>query len=351
AQRISAQLQLVEFSGPHLTPEEGAYSPFDFLQVGLAARLEREFHFLLILTEVDLSASVQSYVLALPSQLTNIGIVSMMRLAPAYWGKQGGADVTAPRLATIMLHTLGHLLNLPHSPDRSNIMYDFRDVEALDGMKEISPEQVAMMERNLPLEAREEVGRGNLLRFAASRIVANRSSIFRAVLRANPLRLARHLPTMLTASFSLIIVLFFTAEIWDVATALALAALIIFSIISLAASTLLLYRSFALRAGSFRDRSLAESAVVTDAAIRLSVLLTMIVLYVVFFALSYTAAATFFPDPLKENWPTVDEATHVLDYIKLSMFLASMGVLAGSLGGSAERRNMVRHILFVDEES
>ena len=36
---------------------------------------------------------------------------------------------------------------------------------------------------------------------------------------------------------------------------------------------------------------------------------------------------------LMESWPGAGEATTGLDHLKLSLFLAAMGVLAGSLGG------------------
>jgi hypothetical protein len=40
-----------------------------------------------------------------------------------------------------------------------------------------------------------------------------------------------------------------------------------------------------------------------------------------------------------------------LDHAKLSIFVAALGVLAGSLGGRADSRDLVRSVLFVDEEA
>ena len=47
----------------------------------------------------------------------------------------------------------------------------------------------------------------------------------------------------------------------------------------------------------------------------------------------------------------VKSATRTLDHLKLSLFLASMGVLAGSLGGRSDSRDLVRSVLFLTEES
>jgi len=42
--------QSLAFAGPHLTPGAGNYSPLDFLEIGLAEKLERDLPFLLIVT-------------------------------------------------------------------------------------------------------------------------------------------------------------------------------------------------------------------------------------------------------------------------------------------------------------
>ena len=107
----------VAFAGPHLTPGAGNYAPLDFLEIGFAEKLERDLPFLLIVTEVDLSSSSLAYTLALPSPLTNIAVLSTRRLDPGFWGDAPDPGVTAARLATLMLHSFGHLVALRHEPD------------------------------------------------------------------------------------------------------------------------------------------------------------------------------------------------------------------------------------------
>lgn len=345
------QLNIFEFSGPHLVPVEGTYSPLDFLQLGLTEKLERRFNFLLLITEVDLSSSINSYVLALPSTLTNIGIITTKRLPPRFWSVEGEDAVTVHRLAALILHTLGHLLDLPHHPDPSNVMRDVTVVQELDEMRNITPEQIALMQRNLPTEARDQVTQSNRWRFTARQVWENREHIWRAVKRANPFRLVFRLPTMITAGLSVVIILFFTAEIWDVTTAVKPLALIIFSLIALASATIVLYRSFGIGTGSARQKAVLESKVVTTAATLLTLSLIVSLLYIGFFLIGFVGAATFFPDPLKTTWPTTDPATQVIDYARLGMFLGAMGVLTGSLGGSADTRKIIQRVLFVDEET
>ena len=345
------RVELLSFAGPHLTPAGGAYAPLDFLKVGMTEKLERNVHFLLIVTEVDLAATTLSYTLALPSQLTNIGVVSTKRLGPAFWGEEADEGVAVERLYRLLLHTFGHLLNLPHVDDPENVMYDFQDVEDLDAMVGLSEEQFGRMRRALPLEAHERTSRGGRWGFVWRTLGRDWRSVARAVVRANPLRLLARLPTMITAALSVIIVVFFSPEMWDVASTVELYQLVLFSGASLAVATFVLYRAFSFGPFLRRGRRVAESSVVTGAATLLSLLLTLLLLFAAFAGLTYLGIVTIFPRKLMETWPTVDPAVRALDHAKLSLFVAALGTLAGSLGGRADSRDLIRDVLFLDEET
>ncbi|MDT0577069.1 hypothetical protein RM533_12920 [Croceicoccus sp. F390] len=347
--------QTIGFAGPHLTPGAGNYAPLDFLEIALAEKLDRGLPFLLIVTEVDLSSSSLAYTLALPSQLTNIAILSTRRLSPAFWGDvaEGAADqaTTAARLAALMLHSFGHLVDLAHEPDRHNVMYRLEGVEDLDRMIELTPKQLATVRRVLPREAREKSARDHRLRFVLRTLVHDAGAIARAVVRANPFRLLTKMPTMLAAALSVIVVLLFSAETWDVAAAVSVPQIALFSLMCMAAAAFVLYRAFAFDALLSRDRRITQSSIVTTAATVLCLLLTLFVMFVFFGGLMYAVTLTVFPRPLMEAWPTDGAATTTLDHAKLSMFLAAMGVLAGSLGGRSDSRDLVRAVLFITEET
>ncbi len=345
------RVELLSFAGPHLTPAGGAYAPLDFLKVGMTEKLERDVHFLLIVTEVDLAATTLSYTLALPSQLTNIGVVSTKRLGPGFWGEEADEGVAVARLYRLLLHTFGHLLNLPHVKDPENVMYDFQDVEDLDAMAGLSEAQFERMRRALPLEAHERTSEGNRWGFIWQTLHRDWRSIAHAVVRANPLRLLARLPTMITAALSVIIVVFFSPEMWDVASTVELYQLVLFSGASLVVATFVLYRAFSFGPLLRRGRRVAESSVVTGAATLLSLLLTLLLLFAAFAGLAYLGILTIFPRKLMETWPTVDPAVRTLDHVKLSLFVAALGTLAGSLGGRADSRDLIRDVLFLDEET
>ena len=350
ADTLGIRVKLLAFEGPHLMPSAGTYATLDFLQIGMNEKLERGIHFLLIVTEVDLSTTTFSYTLALPSQLTNVGIISAKRLNPTFWGEEKNDSLVVKRLTTLLLHTFGHLLNLPTTKNPQNVMYDFADVEALAAMVHITDKQSQRMRQTLPQEAHERKSRNGHWKFILYTLVRDWRSIVRAVIRANPFHLVTKLPTMITAALSVIIVVFFSAEIWDVASAVELYQLALFSGVAVIAAVVLLYRAFAFSSVLSRGRVLAESTVVTNAATVLCLLLTMLLLFAIFVGLTYLATITIFPRKLMETWPTVDPAVRVLDHVKLSLFVAALGVLAGSLGGRADSKDLVRGVLFVNKE-
>lgn len=348
---LGVRVDLLAFEGPHLTPTAGAYAPLDFLQIGLTEKLERGVHFLLIVTEVDLAATTLSYTLALPSQLTNLAIVSTRRLDPAFWGDGRDDDAVVERLTVLLLHSFGHLLNLKHHDEADNAMRLVDSVEDLDGGAAFTEPQRTAMRTALPREAHERTSRGNHLGFVLSVLASDWRSLGAAVRRANPFRLATRLPTMVTAALSVLIVVFFSPEMWDVASTVELYQLLALSLLSVGASSAVLYQAFAFRGVLGRGRVLAESTVVTSAATLLTLVLTMLVLFLGFAALIYVGILTIFPRQLMETWPTVDPAVRTLDHVKMSLFVSALAVLAGSLGGRADSKTLVRAVLFVDEET
>jgi predicted Zn-dependent protease len=353
---LSLRVDLLAFDGPHLTPSAGTYAPLDFLHLGITEKLERRVPFLLIVTDADITASTLTYTVALPSQLTNVGLVSAKRLSPAFWGEKHDEEKTVDRLAALLVHTFGHLLNLEHAPDVGNAMYDVERVEDLDRMAEMTAAQRERMARNLRREAHEAVSPPRPSAWTRARLSArwtlgNLGSIGAAVARANPFRLTTRLPTLLTAGLSVIIVLFFSAEGWDVASTIGPVQLTAYSLAAVAAATAVLYKAFSFGQVLNRDRLLAESTVVTTVATAVALFAAMVLVYAFYFALTYVGTVTVFPHRLMATWPTVDPADRTADHVRLSAFLAAIGVLAGSLGGRADSKDVVRTVLFLDEET
>jgi hypothetical protein len=255
-----------------------------------------------------------------------------------------------------MFHTFGHLLNLDHHPDPANVMYDVAHVDELDLMTDVTPDRFAEISRQLPREARERISERGASRwsFILRMLGRNAGPIATAVGRANPARLVGRLPTMLAAALSIVIVLFFSPEMWDVASTVEFYQLMIFALGAIVASTFVLYRAFAFGNVLRRDRLLSESGVVTEAATIIALMLTMASLFALFalFAVAiYLGIVTIFPRRLMETWPTVDPAVRSIDHLELALLISGLGVLAGSLGGRVDGKALVQGVLFLDEET
>jgi len=347
-ERLELEVEVFEFAASPFRSTQAGYSPLDLLQVGLSEKANRNIHFLLIVLEADLITTSHVHRLFLPSKLTNIGLLSTRRLNPKFWGNADDIDTTTQRLTTLMLHTLGHILELTHEADPKNIMYSLQSIGDLDAMHTITDDQIEQMNEMIPLEAHEEVADKSKLGFVVKHIFSNIRIIAETVREANPFALAFKLSTVMTAAFSVIIILFFTAEIWDVAGALEFAPLVLFSVIALASSTAVYYSVFKI-GSNYRRSRLGESRVIIIVSVIITLLMVNLLLYALFFGVSLVSALLMFPEELKSTWATVYPADTWIAQVKLGMFLATMGVLTGSLGGRADSETIIYEVLFFDE--
>lgn len=347
---LSLDLNTFTFDGSPLDAAGGRFKPLEYLELGLAEKLERAANFLLIVTAADMEASQTPYVVAYPSRLANVGMISIRRLLPDHRGSPPD-ELAVRRLVSLMLHTLGHILNLDHSDSATNVMNDFASVEALDLMTELTDAQTEEMRQNLPIEAHDELARGSSVSFWWKHVRGNTQVIGGTLGRANPLRLMAKLPTVLTAALSVVAVLFFSAEVWDVADAVESYQVLLFMALAIGVATFVLYRTFGFGTLLDREGLVSESTVVVQTTTFLAVLLTVLTIFVVFFLLTFIAAVTIFPRALMSEWTSIGAADDVIDHSKLSLFLASMAVITGSLGGRIDSKQLVRTVLFLDEGS
>ena len=354
ADRIEALLpvdvQVLTLTRHHFVPSRGAYEPLDFLEVGIGEKIELGLSFLIVVTEVELASKAKSYVMAMASQATNIGLVSTSRLRRSPMAGMPGGGVVEDRLTALLVRTFARLLNLPVVDRPTNIMRPLTEAERLDELIDLSPEQAQQMMHALPREAFDRATTTHKLSFTARKLVRQFGSILRVTWAANPFRLLATMPTMLATALSVILVMLFGAETWDFAAAVAPLQLGVFIGVAFAASTFLLYRAFSLPALMSREGALSESVVVTSASTLLSIFLALFTMFAVLALTMFLGAETVFPDALKRTWTTVDDALQFSDHLKISLFLATVGILSGSLGGAADNRALIRRVLFVRED-
>ncbi|NJC28036.1 hypothetical protein [Neolewinella antarctica] len=340
------------FNGPNLTPGDHGYRALDFIQIGINEKTERQLAFLLLVTEVEIAAASFSYLLALPSQLTNVAIISTRRLADYGSDEYEDEDLLADRLGTLMLQCFGRLLNLDYrAGDPQNYLSSIRVPADLDAMDRFTDAQFTTIVANLPAEANDRFSDNNRASFVLRQIASNLPRIFRGAFRANPIRIATKLPTMIATALSVIIVLIFGGETWDFAASVANDQLTVFVVASFAMASFVLYRAFSFRLVATRHGNTSESSVVTAAATYLALLFTLAVLFVAFAVLMYGVVVFVFPDTLMRTWTSAKDGSTVEAHVRLVLFLAAVGILSGSLGGSADSRSVVRNVLFAADET
>ncbi len=354
-QDLNIEVASFSFTGHGLTPDENGYHALDFVQVGINEKTERKLAFLLIITDVEIAAASMSYLLALPSQLTNVAVISTRRLVDSREDERCQKQRSTERLATLMLHCFGRLLNLSYVDDPNNYLARVRVSDDLDAMHYFTPAQHQQMIKNLPHEANDRYShvskKGSKLAFIIRHILGNLPRIFRGAFRAHPLRIMTKLPTMVAAALSVIVVLIFGGETWDFAASVSYTQLAVFVVASFLTAIFVLYRAFSFRLISTRQGQTSESSVVTAAATYLALLLTLVCLFIMFGLLMYGVVVFVFPDPLMSTWTSDKDGATLGAHMRLVVFLASVGILSGSLGGSADSRSVVRNVLFAADET
>ena len=344
-------VESLTFDGPALLPEDEGYRALDFVQIGINEKTERQLAFLLIVTEVEIAAASLSYLLALPSQLTNVAVISTRRLADYGSADLNNETLMADRLGTLLLHCFGRLLNLSYVDTPSNYLARIELPEDLDAMDHFTDAQFSEMATNLPVEANDRFSRDSKFGFIIKHALGNLPRIARGAVRANPLRIATKLPTMIATALSVIVLLIFGGETWDFAASVSPGQLGVFVGASFVVATFVLYRAFSFRLVTTRNGKTSESAVVTAAATYLALVLTLLVLFFFFGVLMYGVVVFVFPDPLMSNWTSDQDGSTTGAHLRLVTFLAAVGILSGSLGGSADSRSVVRNVLFGADET
>lgn len=355
SENLPIEVHTFSVTGSSLTPHDNGYQALDFIQIGINEKTERKLAFLLIITDVEIAAASMSYLIALPSQLTNVAVISTRRLITHDQNLHLQEKHRAQWLTAMMLHCFGRLLNLRYVDEPTNYLAQVQMAEDLDNMQHFSSDQYQQMRKNLPKEANDCYSKSNKksnkLSFIIRNTLSNVPRILRGAIRANPLRIATKMPTMIATALSVIIVLIFSGETWDFAASVSYKQLAVFMMASFLAANFVLYRAFSFRLISTRQGQTSESSVVTAAATYLALVLTLVCLFIMFGVLMYGVVVFVFPDTLMSTWTSDKDGATFGAHMRLVAFLASVGVLSGSLGGSVDSRSVVRNVLFAADET
>ncbi|REK18779.1 MAG: hypothetical protein DWQ37_02950 [Planctomycetota bacterium] len=338
-------------------PSETRVEPAALLDDGVAERDLRRWDFTVIVTPIDLISYYRKDAVAAVSRSLEGIVISTSRLDPRVSqpdasDSQRVAAMTR-RLTALVLHGLGHHTGLAHSEEAGNLMAPLETLDQIDQAEAFNASQQETMAQELAgvadrrLEETPVRSRSAPFAFYLKSAWLNRREIITAVREARPWEMPYRLSGLTTAAVSTMLVLIMSAEAWDLAIDQTAALVVVFSLLSICATTtFLLLRQRLL----LRGRTLSEQTVTTNVATVAIVLVGIVTSYAAIFLLGLSCGLLFFRPSILEAW--TEGSTHGgwASYLKPAGFGAALAMLIGALGATFDRNHYFRHITAVDEE-
>jgi hypothetical protein len=320
------------------------------------------------IVNLDLVGHYRPYAFAAVSRPLDVGVISTLRIDPDQAGVEIAPDERVERigdrLARLILLTIGHLCGLRADAQADNLMFRVESAGQLDRAYRLSEDQQESMRVHL-----EEVAdvrleeRGNHRQrarwlFYLNAMWINRRDIAASILGARPWEFPLRLSRLTTAAASALAVLLMTAEAWDLGLAQSPLRLTGLGLGALAFTSL--YVAHRQQLFVRRSSKVSEQAVTAQVASLGIVALGMATLWLLLAIVSNVASVLLFDLSLITEWAgesdwqqLIDASSSVARYalaLRMSVFVASIGILIGALGASFETQEHFRHIVYVDEE-
>lgn len=288
------------------------------------------------------------------SRTARVAVMSTHRLLQDREGNEarGLADAAVARNASaLLLHLVGHLVGLGHPRGRGGLMAPFRYDAARPEPRfsESESRRLRAKARKLPDKMVEHAGSLRALLFHASSAVRNPGEVLRPVLRGRALRIPLAMPSMLTAGLIPVIVLVFTAEIWDTALHMTLRGAAGFAAATLLASSLYVATVQNLFFPRKEKETLTEHAAVVNTVVWLCMLEALTALFVLIALFVWGLERYAFPPELMTRWTGIARSIQVGDRIRVAVFVSTLGTLTAALGGGLDKQTVARNLaLFSD---
>jgi hypothetical protein len=312
-------------------------------------RDEHGWDFAFAVTAAPLVAHLGPSASAAASSVFAAAVVSLDALA----SRDGGDRSLETQLAALSMDLFARLNGARDEDAEAPVDPEAADRWLADGFA-YGEDELALLHRRLVAVADprvEEMGDapGGAAAFYLRSLWRNRDMLPDAILRMRPWAFPVRLSRLTTAAASTMAVLMMTAETWEVAAQLPVAAPVRLSLVALVGTSAYLLRAQRLLARSGRRR-LREQRVVTNVGTVVAVGLGMTITYLGALAIAAGAGAALFGGELISDW-TGREAS-LLGPTRLSMaaLTASLAVIIGALGASFEPHGYFRHVTHIDEE-
>lgn len=323
-------------------PPRGALKPLPLLEFGAQEKLLNQWDYALVIVANDLEPRQKPFALGVPSSALETAVLSSSRL--------GAKEDIAPRLAGLALHELGHLFSLEHAEEGPMRLPD----DELNHNFGFFPEEQEMVLRyhfqevaDARLEEEPHSKRRSTLRFYTRAFIYNFRDIMNAVWGYKPWRIPLYLGRLTAAVAVSLLVLLLTAESWEAGANVQSLPLSLSTIAVIIVAAIYIY--VGQHIGQVGQSHIPREQVARSRIVLfLTLLLGMVSLWCSLYLLLLLSSFAL-PLDVVAGWAGYSSDT--LPRYRYLAFMATIGILAGALGGNLEEEAAIKAQLFFDEET
>lgn len=344
---------------PVRLPDHSPRQAAAFLQEASLRMVEGPYDAIVVVTDVALVSRKDRIVPGLASEAARVVVLSADRLRVSERGappRPLDSEAVLWNAATLVLHLVGHLLELRHVKGGGTAMSPFTfDPERRSVPPFAKDQRETLPERTAAFPEREDVDQGTLseLWFHLTSAARHPRQVVAQVLRSHAPLLSLRLPRLATAAVAPALILVFSAEIWDAGFHMTDGEIWTFAILSVLASAWYLLMAQRLFLPRKEKTFNTEHLAVVNVGITITIVVATVGLFAMLMVLMLGIQIFIFPPDLVREWPSLDLASAdiaLTDQIRIAALIATMGVLTGSLGGGLESRDVVRQLALFDAE-
>ncbi|MFZ0490294.1 MAG: hypothetical protein WBV11_00320 [Salegentibacter sp.] len=326
--------------------------PSDFLDTASQRMAEGPYDLVTVVTDVGLMSRKHMLMPGLSSPVTRVMVISTRKLTTTGKGKPNlSLSEENVRLngAALLLRLIGQIFGLKKTSPALNTIMGARDFDReLSEVPSFNDSERKKMKKRANRAPDRELKEGNWLEsFVFHLLMSFRHprQFFIPLIKNNALFLPLSLPSLATAAFAPALILLFTAEIWDVGFGMTNSTAITFAVVSVMLASFYLVRVQSLFLPRKEKRVLTEHLAVANSVIYCSIFLACIGLFLLVVGLMLLLEIYVFPPDLMQTWPTLEVSNiSFVDELRLAVFISTIGVTTGALGGGLEKRTVIQHL-------
>jgi hypothetical protein len=318
----------------------------DFVAEASLRLAEGAFDLMVVITDAPLLSGKEQIVSGVASPLTRICVLSTRQLRKP--GRGPDLPVGSARVrrnsATLLLNLVGRILGA--GEEKAGAMARFRNEPERKRVEPyVPPERIRALADRFIEPAYHVTGPLSTVWAHVRSIFFDPAMLMRALVRNRALLLPLRLSGLAAAAVATAFVLVFTAEIWDTGLHMANRTAELFSLVTVAASTI--YLSFALKLFLPRKDTtrLPRHLALANVVIFMTILFGLLGLYVMVILVNLGLEILVVPHQLAHTLPTLPvKHANFGDKLRMAGFVSGAGVMTGALAGGLQGRDVLRQL-------